>query len=102
MLEGLVGVEGAFVLLEPDRLGGGYVSPRASAAAFRLSDSALLGRPRFRGGSPRTGILSEPGDNRADAPLSLLNEAVLVVGRGWIARGARIGFSKGKSGRFRA
>ena len=101
MLEGLVGVEGGFILLEQVRLGGGYVSPRASAAAFRLSDSALLGRPRLRGGSPRGGMLSEPGDNRADATLSVLNEAVQVVGRGCIARGARIGLSEGKRRRFR-
>ena len=46
---GLVGAEGIFILLEPDRRGGGYVSPRASAAALRRSDSALLGRPRLRG-----------------------------------------------------
>lgn len=102
MPAGLVGAEGFFILLEPDRRGGGYVSPRASAAALRRSDSALLGRPRLRGGSPLAAMLSVPGDTRADAPLSLLREAVLApAGRGWIARGGRIGLSAGKRGRLR-
>lgn len=67
-----MGVDETFSLWDPDRRGGGYVSPRASAAALRRSDSALLGRPRFRGGSPLAVTLSELGDKRAEAPLSLL------------------------------
>lgn len=62
----------------------------------------MLGRPRFRGGSPRALRLSDLGDRRVEAPLSLLYEAVLAARRGWIARGARIGLSAGRRGRLRA
>lgn len=67
-------------LPEPDRLGGGYVSPRASAAALRRSVSSLLGRPRLRGGSP--GVPSSRGESWAEVPLSLLYEATLAGGPG--------------------
>ena len=94
-----MGDGGICSLPDPDLRGGGYVSPRASAAALRLSVSTLLGRPRLRGGSPPA-ELSSVGDSCAEAPLSLLHEAVLAGGRGWMARGIR-GFSDGYRGRLR-
>lgn len=77
----LLGEDSRFNLPWPDLRGGGYVSPRASAAALRRSVSALLGRPRFLGGSPKTGF-SKLEDKRAEVPLSLLKEAALAGGRG--------------------
>lgn len=79
---GLVGDGGIFNLPDPELRGGGYVSPRASAAAFRRSVSALLGRPRFLGGSPvADAVVSNRGETcAADAPLSLLYEAALLTG----------------------
>lgn len=77
---GLFGVDSCFSFPVPDLRGGGYVSPRASAAAFLLSVSALLGRPRFRGGSPLTRFSNE--EKCVDVPLSLPKEAALTGGRG--------------------
>lgn len=77
---GLFGVDSCFNRPVPDLRGGGYVSPRASAAAFRLSVSALLGRPRFRGGSPLARFSNE--DTCIEVPLSLPKEAPLTGGRG--------------------
>ena len=77
---GLFGVDSCFSLPVPDLRGGGYASPRASATALRLSVSALLGRPRFRGGSPLTRFSNE--DRCVEAPLSLPKEVALVGGRG--------------------
>lgn len=81
------GVDG-FILIVLDLRREGYSSPRASAAAFRRSVSALVGRPRFRGGSPSfPGTASLPGDMGPGEPLSLLNCPALRGGLGWIARG---------------
>lgn len=52
------------------RRGEGYVSPRAWAAARRRSVSALLGRPRLRGGSPPGPMADQRGESGAG--LSLL------------------------------
>lgn len=64
-LLGTVAVE-ALDFPEPLRLGGGYLSPLASAAAFFRSSSALfrsasalVGRPRFFGGSFMFGDVTE-------------------------------------------
>lgn len=80
-IAGLFGLDSFLSLPGTDLRGGGYVSPRASAAAFRRSVSALLGRPRFLGGSFPARFSKLEG-KWADAPLSLLNEPALAGGRG--------------------
>ena len=64
---------------------GGYGSPLACAIRVRRSISALVGRPRFRGGSPT--VLSALGGIWTDVRLSGPGNRALG-GLGCIARGA--------------
>lgn len=76
---------------------GGYGSPRACASWFRRCISALLGLPRFRGGSLNR-LLSTLGDNCWGVRMSMLGYRPGGMGFGWIARCPAGGFSTWKGG----